>query len=254
MADVVEGNVKTYTAGGAIAIYRRVKVQSDKTVVHSGAAEVWIGTALNPATTGEQVAVKLLTAAGTHKMVATTAFACGADLYGTADGMVDDVGTGDVVGTAQEAATALNDIVEVLAFRRAAASIDQLSLAVDAVGSGVGVGIPFTITFRPTAAGTLTYTVPAGKKLRILSILPCYKAGGNGAHADDEVQLKNAANALTDKKELGAINDTVIFNFTTIDDAYTDIAAAGTLNCVTNENAGNGCDCVIPVVCCWTTP
>jgi hypothetical protein len=253
MAQEVEGNVKTFIAGGTVAIHRRVKVQADGTVVHSGAAEAWIGTTLNAATTGLPVAVKLLTATGTHKMVATTAFACGADLYPTADGMVDDVGTGDVVGTALEAATALNDIVEVLCFRRAAASWDQLSLAVDAVGSGVGVGVPFTITFRPTAAGTLTYTVPAGKKLRILSILPCYKAGGNGAHADDEVTLKNAANAITDTKELGAINDQVIFNFTTINDAYTDVAAAGTLNCVTNENAANGCDCVIPVVCCWTT-
>lgn len=253
MAGIVEGNVKTFIAGGTVGIHRRVKVQADGTVIHSEAAEAWIGTALNAATIGLPIAVQLLTAAGTHKMVATTAFACGADLYGTANGMVDDVGTGDVAGTALEAATALNDIVEVLCFRRAAASWDQLSLAVDAVGSGVGVGIPFTITFRPTAPGTLTYTVPAGKKLRILSILNCYKAAGAGAHADDEVQLLNAANPIVTKKELNGVADKDVWNFATIDDAYTDIAAAGTLNCVTNENAANGCDCVIPVVCCWTT-
>jgi hypothetical protein len=253
MGKIVDGNYATFTAGGTVVAFRRVKVQADGTIVHSGAGEAWIGTSQNGGVTGDLISVKGNWAAGTHKMTATTAFACGADLYGTANGMVDDVGTGDIIGTALEAATALNDTVEVDVFRRAGATYDQLWLAVDAVGSGVGVGIPFTITFRPTAAGTLTYTVPAGKKLRILSILPCYKAGGNGAHADDEVTLKNAANAITDTKELGAINDKVIFNFTTIDDACTDIAAAGTLNCVTNENAANGCDCVIPVVCCWTT-
>lgn len=250
MAQEIDGNVKTFIAGGTVGIHRRVKVQADGTIIHSEAAEAWIGTALNPATIGLQVAVKLLTAAGTHKMVATTAFACGADLYGTANGMVDDVGTGDVVGTALEAATALNDVVEVLPFRRAAASWDQLSLAVEVIGSSVGIGIQFLVIFRPTAAGTLAYTVPAGKTLKLISVLPCIKAAGNG-DAAATAQLLNAANPITDAKSLNGVNDKVIWNFTTIDDAYVSVAAAAALNCTSVETGGNGCDCIIPCVCMW---
>ena len=134
------------------------------------------------------------------------------------------------------------------------ANTGAVSVAVEAVASDVGRGVPFVIEFRPNAAGTFAYTVPAGKKLRVLSILPCFKTAGNGANADDEVTLKNDTDAITDTKELNGVNDGVIFNFASIDDGYLEVVATETLNVLANENAGNGCDCIIPVVCCWVTP
>ncbi len=118
------------------------------------------------------------------------------------------------------------------------------------------VGIPFLIIFEPTAAGTLTYTVPAGKKLRVLDAYG-FKMAGAGAHGDDDLNLQNndgsAANIFA-TEELNTIGDKARILFDDLDDAERDVAAASTLDLVANENAGNGCDTTIYVLCVWVTP
>jgi len=113
MAEICEGNKKNFTAGEALAAYRRVKLSAG-TVVYADAGEVWIGVTQDAVDSGEEVCVKLASAAGTQKMVAAGTFALNAELFGAADGKVDDTSIGQVVGTALEAATAAGDIVEVL--------------------------------------------------------------------------------------------------------------------------------------------
>jgi len=60
--------------------------------------------------------VRLRSAQGTIKCKASGAFSSGAILYGRANGLVDDIATSSAVrvGVALEAATAANDIIEVL--------------------------------------------------------------------------------------------------------------------------------------------
>jgi hypothetical protein len=109
---------KGFVAGGTIAQYARVKLQSDNTVVEAGLAEKEIGTAQSAVVSGDRVQVKLRTAPGTHKMIAKEAMAIGALVYTEAGGKVQDSAEatafqlGHVVDAV--APTAEGDIVEVL--------------------------------------------------------------------------------------------------------------------------------------------
>jgi len=117
MSQFVDGNTKAFRCSEAIPLYSRVKIASTGLVAVAGLAEKEIGTAVVAGfTSGDLVTVRLRTAAGTHKMIAKEALAIGAELYTEAGGKVQDTAeaTSFRVGVALEAATAENDIIEVL--------------------------------------------------------------------------------------------------------------------------------------------
>jgi hypothetical protein len=117
MSQYIDGQTKTFVADEAIAENLRVKLDSDGRVTIAGLADKDIGTAITPAfAAGDNVTVKLRTAAGTHKMVAIEALSVGATLYTEAAGKVQDTAaaTSFQVGTALEAAGADGDVIEVL--------------------------------------------------------------------------------------------------------------------------------------------
>lgn len=117
MSQFTDGNYKAFTAAAAIPQYARVTYGSGKTITKSGLAEKDIGTAQEAAfAAGDVINVKLRTAAGTHKMIASEALAAGATVYTESDGEVQDTAqaTAFILGTALEAATADQDIIEVM--------------------------------------------------------------------------------------------------------------------------------------------
>jgi len=117
MSQYVDGNYKTFVADAAVAIYQRVKLDADGRVTVAGLADRDIGTAVKPAfAAGDEITVKLRTASGTHKMIVSEAVAAGALLYTESDGEVQDTAqaTGFAIGTALEAATADQDVIEVM--------------------------------------------------------------------------------------------------------------------------------------------
>jgi hypothetical protein len=116
MSQYVDAQTKAFTAAGTIKQYARVVLGSGGTITEAGLAVKEIGTAMEPALTGETIAVRLRTANGTHKMIAIEALAIGATLYTETDGKVQDTAqaTSFQIGTALEAATADGDIIEVL--------------------------------------------------------------------------------------------------------------------------------------------
>jgi hypothetical protein len=117
MSQYVDGQTKTFIADEAIAINLRVKLDSDGKVTVAGLADKEIGTAVTPAfAAGDDVTVRLRTAAGTHKMIAVEALAVGATLYTEAAGKVQDTAqaTAFQIGIALEAAAADGDVIEVL--------------------------------------------------------------------------------------------------------------------------------------------
>jgi len=120
MSQFVETPTKTFTAGGAIGQHIRVKLSSGVLAVAGlGATDepVELGTITEASfASGDVRAVRLRNAQGTAKMVAAGAFSAGAAVYGAAAGKVDDVVSGAALGIALEAATAANDIVEVLRY------------------------------------------------------------------------------------------------------------------------------------------
>lgn len=117
MSQFVDTNTKAFTCDEAIAIYLRVKLDSDGKVTVAGLADKEIGTAMNATfAAGEIVNVKLRSGAGTHKMIAIEALSAGATVYTEANGKIQDTAasTSFQVGTALEAATADGDVIEVL--------------------------------------------------------------------------------------------------------------------------------------------
>lgn len=116
MSQYVDSNTKAFTASGTIKQYARVTLVSGGTITEAGLAVKDIGTAMQPAVSGETISVRLRTASGTHKMIAVEALAAGATLYTEAAGKVQDTAetTAFQIGTALEAATADGDIIEVL--------------------------------------------------------------------------------------------------------------------------------------------
>ena len=113
-----DSGFKTFEADEAIALYSRVKLDSDGKITNAGLADKSIGTLQTAAAfaAGDKVPVKLRSAAGTHKVRVKEALAAGAALYSEAAGEVQDTAaaTAFIEGTALEAATAEDDIIEML--------------------------------------------------------------------------------------------------------------------------------------------
>lgn len=117
MAEYNKG-IKAFAPGEAITQYALVRLSSDA-VYEADATEQPIGVALrSAAATDTSVPVQLLCAGGTVKMIANAAITQGATLYGADNGEVDDAdpGSGLIIGTALDAATAADDIIEVAPF------------------------------------------------------------------------------------------------------------------------------------------
>lgn len=116
MSQYVETPTKAFTAGAAIGKHILVKLSSSKLAV-AGLADEPIGALEDEAFADLNIrAVRLLSAQGTMKCVAANAVAEGSVVYGRASGKVDDVSTSSAVriGVALEAATATDDVIEVL--------------------------------------------------------------------------------------------------------------------------------------------
>jgi hypothetical protein len=88
------GPTKTFIASGALAIYRRVKLDGSGELAYAGAADTdCIGITTRPAfAQGDEIAVWLLNSEGTFTVTAV-ALTTGRTLYAAANGEVDDSGT-----------------------------------------------------------------------------------------------------------------------------------------------------------------
>lgn len=115
MSQSVETPTRTFQATAAVAENLRVSfLGSTGKIAVAGASERGVGTTEFPALAADDyVAVRLWNAQGTRKMVASEAITAGADVYAAASGKIAATGTVKL-GQAKEAATANNDVIEVL--------------------------------------------------------------------------------------------------------------------------------------------
>lgn len=113
MASFVDTNTKAFTAGAAIGQYLRVVLSSGKLAAAS-ASQQMLGTLEDASFADLDVrTVRLRTAAGTRKMVASEAITAGNPVYAAASGKI--AADGSVMeGIALEAASADGDIIEVM--------------------------------------------------------------------------------------------------------------------------------------------
>ncbi len=114
MAQTVK-DVKTFTAGEAVAVHRRVKLSSGSgtQVEYCDGGYDAIGNVVKAAANGAAVGVRLDSSGQTVKCVASEAIAAGAAIYAAADGKVSDTADAHgAIGKALGAATANNDVIE----------------------------------------------------------------------------------------------------------------------------------------------
>jgi hypothetical protein len=110
----VETPTRTFIAGAALAADRRVKLTSGK-LAYAGINDVELGTIeIDVFADLDRASVRLRSAEGTGRFVAAGVTAVGADIYGAADGKVNDVGGGVYLGVGLTASTGDGCIIEVL--------------------------------------------------------------------------------------------------------------------------------------------
>lgn len=116
MSQYTEAAVRQFTANAALGQHLRVAVLSTGKVALAEAGQMGIGTTENPATAAnELVGVRLNSAQGTRKVVASGAISEGSLVYAAASGKVGSSGT-VCYGVALEAATADGDVIEVTSY------------------------------------------------------------------------------------------------------------------------------------------
>lgn len=166
MSQYVEAAVRGFAAGAAIGQFLRVYLTASNTLALAGANDYGIGTMEDPSTAAnEQVGVRLNSAQGSRKCVANGAITVGDPVYLAASGKVGAIGSVRY-GTALEAATADNDIIEVL---------------VDGNTGGVQHLRVRTTTANVNAGATLLPAIP-GRSYRLVDAT-MISIGGNAAGA-----------------------------------------------------------------------
>lgn len=98
------------------------------------------------------------------------------------------------------------------------------------------VGVPLVAMFEIPDAASADYDIAVPEAIEVLDVL-AQKTGANGGAANT-VQVKNAANAISDALSLN-INDQALARAAAINDANSRIAAGGTLRLSTVKAGGN---------------
>lgn len=111
MSQFFDTSTRPDVAAAAIAQHLRVKTTG--ALALAGAADVELGTMEVACTAAGPTTVRLRSAKGTCKMVASAAITAGVTVYAAASGKIASSGT-VTIGTALEAATADGDVIEVL--------------------------------------------------------------------------------------------------------------------------------------------
>ena len=178
MSQFVESNVKTMTAGAAIDQFLRVYITSGKLAAANATTKA-IGTLVDETfADGDLVGVRLRTAAGTHKMVASEAITAGAFVYAAASGKIAADGS-IVEGIALEAASADGDVIEVMTVDAGGASGGIIAAAQQAL-SGAGAVNVTTFYTAVTTTGANALTLANGTFAGQLKKIKMIVDGGDG--------------------------------------------------------------------------
>jgi len=154
-------------ANATLGQFLRVAMLSTGKVALAAAGQMGVGTTENPATAADQfIAVRLNTAEGSRKVVANGAITRGALVYCAASGKVGSSGT-VAYGVALEAATADNDIIEVMPFNCDPGAVRSLRVR--------------TTTANVNAGSTLLPAI-AGRRYRLVDA-SMISIGGNAGGA-----------------------------------------------------------------------
>jgi len=173
MSQYFETACRPDTAAGAVAQYLRVKTPG--AVAAAGASESCMGTMDVPCLAAGPCTVRLRTAQGTQKMVASEAITKGKPVYAAASGKV--AADGSVVeGIAMETVTADGDVIEVMPATGLGATGGILNAAQQTLVAGGGaVDVVSFYTAGASDAGGDAWTLADGtfpgqlKKIKLIT-------------------------------------------------------------------------------------
>lgn len=196
MTQYVETPTRTFLAGGALSQYRRVTLSAG-VLAYADASTKGIGTLENPVfAANAAVAVRLVNAQGTKKMVAAGAFSLGALVYAAANGKVDDIGF-VLEGMALEAAGADGDVVEVLPLQNGPSNVQSVAAA----GSAQGDAATLTAGFNTVSAadGTKGVILPAAVAGMVVEVYNEHATNGLKVYpaTGDDINDASANAAIT---------------------------------------------------------
>jgi hypothetical protein len=188
---------RTFIANGALEAHRRVKLSAGSTTIphqveYATAGEYGVGVTLYAAASGEAVAVKLFNDGGSFEIEANGAITKGASLYGTANGRVDDSGTGTVQFAAMEAASGAGAVIECLINPFLATTAGSVSVT-DADSLFTATDVEEALAEIMTGIKTAQYTIqPTSLRLENGEAIPVFADGA----ADGWTQLSSKTMAL----------------------------------------------------------
>lgn len=165
------------TSAGAIAQHLRVKTPG--ALVVATATDVELGTLEIPATAAGPATVRLRTAQGTRKMVASGAIISGNPVFAAAGGKIAATGT-VFCGTALEASTADEDVIEVL-------SGPNTDIAAHFANSGAVLNVRTRFTIAQVNAGATLVAAAAGIRYRLVNVAMIAIGGAAAAHTTIDV-------------------------------------------------------------------
>lgn len=166
MSQYVDSNSKSFTNDTtAIGRYLRVTVSSGVLAL-AGAETIGLGVTTRRIEASVAGSVDLFTKPGTFAMTASAAISAMDLVYAAAGGKIAATPTGAPIGIALEAATANNDIIEVLYLPKLGNTSTVEAKTADYTVTLADVGKTFTTV---GAAGTVVFSMPAatvGQKYR----------------------------------------------------------------------------------------
>jgi hypothetical protein len=166
MSQFVEAPTRADTAAGAVAQFLRVKTPG--AIATAGALDQSIGTMDRTCLAAGPCTIRLKSAEGTRKMVAAAAITAGAPVYGAAGGKISSVANPNIEGLALEAASADNDVIEVLPVNAPGSN----SVTAYAANGALAIA-PGTATLTKAGVAAMTLAAPTvaqeGLILRVVS-------------------------------------------------------------------------------------
>lgn len=156
MSQFVEGPLKGFACSGALGQFLRV-IFGTSTVSLAGVADSEDGTMENPTFAATETAtVRLRTAGGTCKMVASAAITAGADVFAAASGKIAPTGS-IFIGKALQAASGDGSVIEVLRKSRTTA-VGPVVLA--AASGAIAIASSVVVITKTGSLAAMTLAAP----------------------------------------------------------------------------------------------
>lgn len=204
MSQFVETPTRAFTAGAAIVEYLRVGLTSSKLAV-AAALVPGIGTIEKEAfAVDEVVAVRMWSAQGTRKMVASAAITADAAVYGAAGGKITSVSNTNAIGIALEAASGDNSIIEVLVSGVGATSSASAQADDEPIGFGDAEDAQIMWSTADASNHTLVISLGASQALHITDVGALATDWTLSTDTDPTLYIHSNTTPATDYLKIGA--------------------------------------------------